>query len=99
MQEEWDAVLGSAAKLQQLLPDAVVVGGTASALHAHHRVSIDHDHVLRDLRDRFDTVLEALEATDGWVTARVKSPVLILGSLDGVETGVRQLIREPRSTH
>ena len=27
-------------------------------------------------------------------TARVKRPVMILGSLDGIETGVRQLIRE-----
>jgi hypothetical protein len=28
-----------------------------------------------------------------WVTARVKRPVMVLGSLDGVETGVRNLIR------
>ena len=30
----------------------------------------------------------------GWKTARVRRPVLILGSLDGIETGVRQLVRE-----
>ncbi len=30
----------------------------------------------------------------GWQTARVKRPVLILGSLDGIETGVRQMIRQ-----
>lgn len=35
-----------------------------------------------------------LESVAGWKTARVKRPVLILGSLDGIETGVRQLIRE-----
>src|SRR5262249_15567596 len=58
-----------------------------------HRLSLDDDHVIRDLTERFDEVLEALEATDGWVTARVKRPVLILGSLQGVETGIRQLIR------
>jgi hypothetical protein len=29
----------------------------------------------------------------GWTTARVQRPVQILGSLDGIETGVRQLIR------
>jgi hypothetical protein len=56
-------------------------------------VSLDDDHVVADLRDRFDAVLGALEETDGWVTARVRRPVLILGSLDGVETGVRNLIR------
>jgi hypothetical protein len=71
----------------------VLVGGTASALHAEHRVSFDHDHVLTDLRDRFDAVLSELEATKGWNTVRVKRPVLILGNLDGVDTGIRQLIR------
>ncbi len=90
---DWDDVLRSAATLQRLVPDAVLVGGTAAAAHAHHRVSFDHDHVLTDLAQRFDELLTVLEATDGWVTARVRPPVLILGSLDGVETGIRQLIR------
>ena len=87
-------VLAAAARLQTLVPDAVLVGGTAAALHAHHRESLDDDHVLADLDRRFDDVLGALETTKGWVTARVKRPVLILGSLDGVETGVRNLIRK-----
>jgi hypothetical protein len=40
-----------------------------------------------------------LEAAAGWRTARVNRPVLILGSLDGIETGIRQLIRaEPLET-
>jgi hypothetical protein len=86
-------ILEAAAKLQELLPDAVLVGGTAAAHHAGHRLSLDDDHVVADLAERFDAVLSALEETDGWVTARVRRPVLILGSLDGVETGVRNLIR------
>lgn len=90
---QWGDVLRSAARLQELVPDAVLVGGTAAALHARHRVSLDHDHVLQDLRERFDGMLTALEETEGWVTARSRRPVLILGSLDGVETGLRQLIR------
>lgn len=90
---EWDAVLAAAARLQQLVPDAVLVGGTAAAQHAGHRVSFDDDHVVTDLRVRFDQLLADLEVTDGWVTARTRRPVLILGSLDGVETGIRQLIR------
>lgn len=89
----WDRVLAAAAHLQELVPDAVLVGGTAAATHAGHRVSFDDDHVLADLRERFDELLDALEATDGWMTARVNRPVLILGNLDGVETGIRQLIR------
>ena len=56
-------------------------------------MSFDDDHVLTDLHERFDEVLRALEETDGRVTARVRPQVLILGSLDGVETGIRQLIR------
>ena len=85
-------VLRSAARLQELVPDAVLVGGTAAALHAGHRASHD-DHVVADLESRFDDVLAVLEAADGWITARVMRPVLILGRLDGVETGVRNLIR------
>ncbi len=90
---EWDQVLSAAAHLQKILPGAVLVGGTASAVHAQHRFSRDADRVLTDLRQRFDAVLDQLESVAGWKTARVQRPVQILGSLDGIETGVRQLIR------
>lgn len=86
-------VLESAARLQQAVPDAVLVGGSAAAWYAGHRLSFDHDHVLADLRDRFDAVLEAVEATDGWVTNRVTPHKIILGRLGDVEAGVRQLRR------
>ena len=86
-------VFAAAARLQELVPDAVLVGGSAAAHHAGHRISLDDDHVVRDLRDRFDDVLADLEATEGWITARVQRPVLILGRLDGVETGIRNLVR------
>ena len=42
-------VLESAARLQEVVPDAVLVGGSAAALWANHRSSFDHDHVLQDL--------------------------------------------------
>lgn len=90
---EWNDVLAAAARLQRLLPDAVLVGGTAASAHAGHRVSFDDDHVLSDLRERFDEVLAELEQEENWSTARLNRPVLILGSLDGVETGIRQLVR------
>jgi hypothetical protein len=89
----WEDVLTAAARLQTLLPDAVLVGGTAASMHADHRVSFDDDHVLVDLATRFDEVLSHLEQAEGWATARVNRPVLILGSLNGIETGIRQLIR------
>jgi hypothetical protein len=91
---DWEQVLSSAAHLQQILPGAVLVGGTAAAIYASHRLSSDADHVLVDLRQRFDRVLAELESVAGWRTARIQPPVQILGSLDGIETGVRQLIRE-----
>lgn len=87
-------VLAAANRLQSVLKDAVLVGGTASAVYAEHRVSTDADHVVTNLRDRFDQILGELESVAGWKTNRTKRPVLILGSLDGIETGVRQLIRE-----
>ena len=90
---EMQAVFEAAARLQELVPDAVLVGGTAAAHHAGHRVSLDDDHVVADMRRRFDQILADLEATEGWITARVQRPVLILGRLDGVETGIRNLIR------
>ncbi|GAA2566362.1 hypothetical protein [Pseudonocardia hydrocarbonoxydans] len=86
-------VLESAARLQGLVPDAVLVGGSAAAFYAGHRDSFDHDHVLADLAARFDAVLEAVESQDGWVTNRVAYGKIILGELGGIETGVRQLIR------
>jgi hypothetical protein len=91
---DWERVLAAAAHLQRVLPGAVLVGGTAAAIYAQHRLSTDADHVLVDLRARYDQVLADLEAVAGWKTARVNRPVQILGSLDGIETGVRQLIRD-----
>lgn len=97
--EQWERLLSAERHLQALLDGAVLVGGTAAALHAGHRVSEDGDHVLVDLRERFDQVLTDLEAAAGWRTERVQRPVVILGTLDGVLTGIRQLRRhEPLET-
>jgi len=90
---EWERLLSAERHLQALVPGTVLVGGTAAALHAGHRRSLDGDHVLEDLRPRFEEVLATLEAVAGWQTARVQKPVAILGRLDGVMTGIRQLRR------
>ena len=57
---DWERVLSAAARLQEIIPQAV---------------------------------LTQLESVAGWRTARVARPVMIVGSLDGIETGVRQLTR------
>lgn len=93
--ESMSAVLRSAARLQELVPDAVLVGGSAAALYAHHRDSFDHDHVVADLANRYEQVLDAVESSDGWATSvrASRPPMTILGSLDGVEAGLRQMRR------
>ena len=88
------ALLESAAHLQRLVPGAVLVGGSAAILYADHRESRDHDHVVSDLADRFEMILEAVEEDKGWATNRVTPGKVILGNLDGIEAGVRQMIRK-----
>jgi hypothetical protein len=94
MAYDFNDVLRSAARLQQLVPDAVLVGGSAAVLYARHRISYDHDHVLADLSHRFDAVLEALEADPDWVLNRAVPGKILLGTLGGIEVGIRQLIRK-----
>lgn len=91
--QTWEDVLSSCARLQEALPQAIVVGGTSAVIYAQHRISFDHDHVITDLKNHYDEILEELKSVSGWKIARTKRPVLVLGSLDGVETGIRQLIR------
>lgn len=89
----FEDVLEKAARLQAAVPGAVLVGGSAAALYAHHRESLDNDHVVADLDRRFDLILENLEALGDWSLARAQPGKLILGELGGIETGVRQLLR------
>lgn len=91
--DRWERLVDVAAEFALKHPDAVLVGGTVAALYAGHRVSLDADFVLADLRDRFDQLVAALESDPDWITARLKPPVLVLGRFRGVETGLRQLRR------
>lgn len=86
----------SAAKLQEVAPDAVLVGGSAAAFYAHHRMSFDHDHVIEHLQSRYDAVLEAVVGLDGWSTnpRASRPPMTIMGSLDGYQAGLRNLRRK-----
>lgn len=87
-------VLEDAALLQQKVPDAVLVGGSVAAMYADHRYSEDHDHVLENLHERFTAVLEALEADPEYVINRVTPGKIILGEHNGIEYGIRQMLRQ-----
>ena len=90
---EWEKLLSAQALFQSRFPECVLVGGTSAALHAGHRVSLDADYVLPDLKRRFAEILKQVEAESGWSTKRIEPPVLILGHFQGVRTGMRQLSR------
>jgi hypothetical protein len=94
MAPSFQDVLEKAARLQAVVPGAVLVGGSAAAVYAHHRESLDNDHVVADLGERFDVILENLEALGDWSLARAQPGKIILGELGGIETGIRQLVRE-----
>jgi hypothetical protein len=91
--DDWEGVVSNIARINAILPDAIVVGGTASAIYAEHRTSNDTDFVVNNLKDKFDEILKTLESVSGWKTNRIKPPVLILGNFKGIETGIRQLKR------
>jgi hypothetical protein len=86
-------LLAHAARLQTKVPGAVLVGGTAAALHAKHRLSVDHDHVIRDLQRDYDKAMEALASIEGWRTNRRIKGKLLLGEAGGIPAGLRNLRR------
>lgn len=96
---EWEKLLSTQAIFQSNFPESVLTGGTAAAIHAGHRVSMDADYVITDLKKRFTEILKKVEMEAGWKTKRLEPPVLILGHFKGIRTGIRQLIRtEPLET-
>ena len=91
--QQWQKLLEAAANFQELLNGSVMIGGSAAAVHLKHRYSFDADHILSDLKEKYEEVLDFLEGRDDWETARIHPPKLILGNFQGIETGVRQLRR------
>lgn len=90
---DWEKLLAHAAVLQTRVPGAVLVGGTAAALHAGHRISFDHDHVIAELGRNYDRAIAALESIAGWRTRRRVKGRLVLGDIEGIDAGLRNLRR------
>jgi hypothetical protein len=86
---DWENLLAHAARLQTKVPGAILVGETAAALHARHRYSVDHDHVVKDLQKGYDKAFAALESIAGWKTSRRIRGIMVLGEAGGIAAGVR----------
>ncbi|HET9105791.1 MAG TPA: hypothetical protein VFN79_01225 [Steroidobacteraceae bacterium] len=86
---DWERLLAQAAMLQTRIPGAVLVGGTAAAVHARHRISLDHDHVIQDLARNYDSAIAALESMAGWRTQRRIRGKLVLGRMNDIDAGLR----------
>jgi hypothetical protein len=80
----WEEFLSSASRFQKILPEAILVEEMAS----------DAERVLPNLREQFHEVLRDLESVAGRETGRIKRSVLILGKLDGIDTGILQFKRK-----
>ena len=86
---DWETLLAHAAALQAKIPSAILVGGTAAAVHARHRFSIDHDHVVMDLANSYDATIRALESMAGWRTNRRVKGKMVLGGVNNIAAGLR----------
>jgi hypothetical protein len=86
---DWETLLAHAALLQAKIPAAILVGGSAAAGRAGHRISFDHDHVVKDLTKNYDAALLALESIAGWRTRRRLKGKMVLGNVDRIAAGVR----------
>jgi hypothetical protein len=90
---ELAAIVRAGVRACREVPGSVALGGTVCSLYTQHRISVDIDFVVKDLSNRFDEVREHLLDVPGWRENRVRPPVLILGSMDGVAMGYRLLRR------
>lgn len=55
----WDALLSAGARLQKIVPGAVLVGGTAAAVFARHRFSLVIGFVTHLAAGRLATIIQS----------------------------------------
>jgi hypothetical protein len=71
------------------IPAAILVGGTAAAVYAGHRISFDHDHVVKDLAKNYDDAILALQSIAGWHAHRRVKGKMVLGKVNKIAAGLR----------
>ena len=89
----WDQMVKAGISAQETITAAIPIGGTIAALYANHRISYDLDHLLMNLKGEFSEILELLGDVPGWKLAKKSPDKVILGSIDGVDVGFRQIRR------
>jgi hypothetical protein len=57
-------------------------------VHAGHRISFDHDHVVKDLAKNYDAAIRALESIAGWHTHRRVKGKMVLGNVNKIAAGL-----------
>jgi hypothetical protein len=72
---------------QTEIPDWETLLAQAAALHAAHRISFDHDHVIKDLAKNYDAAILALESIAGWRTHRRVKGKMVLGNVNKIGAG------------
>ena len=90
----WDNMVKAGISAQETINAAIPIGGTIAALYANHRISYDLDHLLMNLKGEFAEILELLDDVPGWKLAKKTTDKVILGSIDGVDVGFRQIRRK-----
>lgn len=89
----WHSILEAVVAVQAVLPEAIMIGGSAITAHTGHRLSSDADMVMRNPDRDWRTVRGELEELDGWITDYPKIPTNPMGRYDDARVSVRKLSR------
>jgi hypothetical protein len=80
-------------RTQKLIEGAIPTGGLVASFYAKHRSSYDADHLLLKMTEEVDEIIHQLSSQKDWKPKFTKD-VCILGKLDGIEIGLRQMFRK-----
>jgi hypothetical protein len=89
----WRGILDAVLAVQELLPGATMIGGSAVTAHTGHRLSGDADLVLRHLDRDWQQVRGELEDLQEWITDYPKIPTNLMGRYGQARVSVRKLNR------
>ena len=89
---DMDEVPRSAERRQHLVPDAVLVEAAAATMHARHRDSSDHDHIVRGSLRHWHRIIDAVRRDPEGPVARDLADVVEVAEDVGVVARMRRLL-------